>query len=91
MVGFLKQTLDSQGYGYTGLTASETECPATAQTGDGAYLGWSNADASVVIGSLVSDGHARFGIFRGQRFTPLPKLPVSVPVPAGMLVGTVAW
>jgi hypothetical protein len=89
-VGFLMATKNS-GDSYLGITAGETECPATAQTGDGAYIGWSNADGSIVIGSLVWDGHARFGIFRGQRFTPLPKLPVSMPVPTGMLVGTDAW
>jgi hypothetical protein len=91
MVGFLKQTLDSQGYGYTGLTASETECPATAQAGDGAYIGWSNGDGSVLIGSLVWDGHTRFGIFRGRRFTPLPALPISMPAGNGVLLGTDAW
>ena len=37
------------------------------------------------------DGQARFGIFRGSRFTSLPALPVSVPVPAGVFAGTVAW
>ena len=90
-VGFLESTENSQGGGYLGLTAGETECPGTAQTGDGAYLGWSNEDGTVLVGSLVWDGHVRFGIFRGQRFTPLPALPVSVPVPAGELAGTIAW
>jgi hypothetical protein len=46
---------------------------------------------SVVIGSLVWDGHLRFGVFRNGRFTPLPALPVSVPVPTGVLIGTYDW
>jgi hypothetical protein len=59
---------------------------------DGGYIGWASADGSTVIGSLVwDDGHARFGIFHDGRFTPLPKLPVSWPVPAGELMGTDAW
>lgn len=45
----------------------------------------------MLVGSLAWDGHVRFGIFRGSQFTALPALPVSVPVPAGVLVGTVAW
>ena len=91
IVGFLKSTLNSQGGSFMGVTTREPECPATAAPGDGAYIGWSNTDASVLIGSLVWDGHVRFGIFRGNRFTPLPKLPVSMPTPAGVLIGTDAW
>jgi hypothetical protein len=30
-------------------------------------------------------------IFRGSAFTPLPALPASLPVPAGVLNGNVAW
>jgi hypothetical protein len=90
-IGFLGSTKDGLGESYLGLTTGETECPGAAQASDGAYIGWSNADGSVLIGSLAWDGHVRFGIFRGSRFTPLPALPVSVPVPAGVLVGTVAW
>jgi hypothetical protein len=67
------------------------ECPSQVQTGDGAYIGWANADGSVIIGSQVWAGHERFGIFRGGNFTPLPALPVSVPVPAGVMDGTGAW
>jgi hypothetical protein len=67
------------------------DCPGKAQAGDGAYIGWSNADGSVLIGSLVWDGHVRFGIFRGQQFTPLPALPLSFPPPVGVLSGTDAW
>jgi hypothetical protein len=69
----------------------ELDCPDKAQAGDGAYIGWSNADGSVLIGSLVWDGHVRFGIFRGKRFTPLPALPLSFPPPVGVLSGTDAW
>ena len=71
--------------------ASRIRCPGTARAGDGAYIGWSNADGSVLIGSLVWGGHVRFGIFRGDRFTPLPALPPSFPPPAGVLSGTDAW
>ena len=90
-IGFLESTEDGLGDSYLGLTAGETECPATAQAGDGAYIGWSNADGSVLVGSLAWDGRARFGIFRGSRFTPLPALLVAVPEPAGVPVGLVAW
>jgi hypothetical protein len=39
----------------------------------------------------VWDGHVRFGLFRDGQFTPLPSLPVSVPVPTGALIGTYDW
>ena len=58
---------------------------------DGAYIGWASADGSAVIGSLMWDGHLRFGLFRDGQFTPLPPLPVSVPVPTGALIGTYDW
>jgi hypothetical protein len=44
-----------------------------------------------VIGSLVWDGHTRFGLFDDGQFTPLPALPISVPVPTGVLIGTYDW
>ena len=72
----------------------ETECPSQAKTGDGAYIGWASADGSYLIGSLVWNGHSRFGIFtsvNGFHFTPLPALPPSMPTPAGILDGTDAW
>lgn len=90
-IGFVESTQDGLGESYIGLKAGETECPDAAQASDGAYIGWSNADGSVLVGSLAWDGHVRFGIFRGSQFTALPALPVSVPVPAGVLAGTVAW
>jgi hypothetical protein len=89
-VSFMEATTSSSG-GFTGTTAGEPECPGKAKLGDGAYIGWSNADGSVLIGSLVWDGHVRFGIYRGQRFTPLPALPLSFPPPVGVLSGTDAW
>ena len=67
------------------------ECSAHAAYPDGAYIGWANADGSVVIGSLVWDDHVRFGLFRDGRFTALPSLPVSVPVPIAVLIGTYDW
>jgi len=91
LVGFLEETKDAHGDVESSLADFETECSAYAAYPDGAYIGWSNADASVVIGSLVWDGHLRFGLFRDGRFTPLPALPVSVPVPTGVLIGTYDW
>jgi hypothetical protein len=73
------------------LAASESECPGQVQAGDGAYIGWTNADGTILIGSLVWNGHSRFGIYRGGRFTPLPELPASMPTRTGVLVGTDAW
>jgi hypothetical protein len=91
LVGFLEETKGGQAGVESNLTDFETECSAHAAYPDGAYLGWANADGSVVIGSLVWDGHVRFGLFRDGRFTPLPALPVSVPVPTGVLIGTYDW
>jgi hypothetical protein len=71
--------------------ASVTECSGQAQPGDGAYLGWAHKDGGILIGSLVRNGHSRFGIFRYDQYTPLPALPISMPLPAGVLVGTDAW
>jgi DNA-binding beta-propeller fold protein YncE len=67
-----------------------TECSGQLLAGDGAYIDWSNA--SVMVGSLVTNGHSRFGIFSFDgTFTPLPALPISGPTPAGMPLGTDAW
>jgi hypothetical protein len=90
-VGFLEKTKDDQDGVESNLTDFETECSAHAAYPDGAYIGWANTDGSVVIGSLVWDGHVRFGLFRDGRFTPLPALPTSVPVPTGVLIGTDDW
>jgi hypothetical protein len=90
-IGFLEEIKDGQGSVPTSLVDFEPECSAQAGDTDGAYVGWANADGSVVIGSLVWDGHVRFGLFRDGRFTPLPALPVSVPVPTGVLIGTYDW
>jgi hypothetical protein len=90
-VGFLQETKGGQGGIPMSLADVETECSARAGDYDGAYLGWASADGSTVIGSLLWDGHLRFGVFRGGRFTSLPALPTSVPVPAGVLIGTYDW
>jgi hypothetical protein len=84
LVGFLQETKGGQGGVPMMLDDFETDCPAQSGDSDGAYIGWANADGSVVIGSLVWDGRLRFGVFRNGRFTPLPALPVSVPVPTGV-------
>lgn len=68
-----------------------SECPSPAAPDNAAYLGWANADSSVIIGSEICAGHARFGIFSGSGFTPLPALPMSLPVRAGVLDGTFPW
>jgi hypothetical protein len=75
---------------YVGL-ASGSYCSAQGEPVNGAYIGWANADGTEVVGSQVCGGQSRFGIFRGSTFTPLPALPDSVPVPAGVMDGTVAW
>ena len=91
LIGFLEETTHGQGGVESNLTDFETECSAQTGDTDGAYIGWANADGSTVIGSLLWDGHARFGMFRDGRFTPLPALPVSVSVPTGILIGTYDW
>jgi hypothetical protein len=91
LVGFLEETEFDQGGVESNLTDFETDCSAKVAYPDGAYIGWASADGGTVIGSLLWDGHVRFGLFRDGRFTPLPALPVSVPVPAGVLIGTYDW
>jgi hypothetical protein len=91
LVGFLEETKGGHGGVPMMLDDFETECAAQAGDYDGAYLGWANADGSVVIGLELWDGHLRFGVFRLGRFTSLPALPTSVPVPPGVLIGTYDW
>jgi hypothetical protein len=88
-IGFLEETSGDPGDVAANLADVESECSAGYP--DGAYIGWASADGSAVIGSLVWDGHVRFGLFRDGQFTPLPSLPVSVPVPTGALIGTYDW
>ena len=89
-IGFLRVTHDSQGATYQGMGVS-SDCPRLTAPDNAAYLGWANADGSVIIGSELCAGHARFGIFSGGGFTPLPALPNSLPVTTGVLEGTLAW
>ena len=70
----MRTTHDSRGGSYLGLDTG-SDCPSQAKPGNGAYIGWANADGSEVIGSQVCAGQSRFGIFRGSKFTPLPALP----------------
>lgn len=91
VIGFLQEIKSGQGDLPVTLVGSEPECTATSGDSDGAYLGWANADGSVLIGSQRWDGHLRFGLFRDGRFTALPALPVSVPVATGVLIGTYDW
>jgi hypothetical protein len=88
-IGFLRSYGSSQA-SYVGLE-SGSYCSAQAEPVNGAYIGWANADGSAVIGSQVCGGQSRFGIFRGSKFTPLPALPNSLPVPAGVMDGTFVW
>jgi hypothetical protein len=90
-LGFVRQQVTAQGGTETSFYDGETTGTGPAAPGDGAYLGWANADGSVVVGSLVRDGQAHFGIFRDGTFTALPALPPSAPRPAGALLGTVTW
>jgi hypothetical protein len=89
-IGFLRATNLTGGGSYMGLDIGSA-CDSRAEPVNGAYLGWSNSDGSEVLGSLVCGGHSRFGVFRGKTFTPLPALPHSLPVPTGVLDGTIAW
>jgi hypothetical protein len=89
-IGFLRATHTAGGGGYEGLNTGAA-CDSRAEPVNGAYLGWSNPDGSEVLGSLVCGGRSRFGIFRGRTFTPLPAPPDSLPVPTGVLDGTLAW
>jgi len=90
-IGFLRVTHDSQDATYQGMEVA-SECPSPANPDNTAYLGWANTDGSVIIGSEICAGHARFGIFNGGGgFTPLPALPMSPPGQAGVLDGTFAW
>jgi hypothetical protein len=88
-IGFLIST-GGQGESYLGLH-SGSYCSAQAEPVSGAYIGWANTDGSEVLGSQVCGRQSRFGIFRGSTFTPLPALPNSLPVPAGVMDGTIAW
>jgi hypothetical protein len=88
-IGFLR----SYGNSHEGVEGLESGsyCSAAAEPVSGAYIGWASADGSEVIGSQVCGRQSRFGIFRGSTFTPLPALPSSLPLPAGVMDGTVAW
>jgi hypothetical protein len=94
-VGFMKQTSMSGGGTETEFPDGESTSATEAKSGVGAYLGWANADGSVLIGSLVPDGKTRFGIFRGSKFTGYPALPVARPWPVGsagnITPGSIAW
>jgi len=54
-----------------------TECSGQGRPQDGAYIAWTNAGGTVIIGSLVLNGHSRFGIFTDGNpgLTPLPPPP----------------
>lgn len=86
----MRVTHDSQDATYQRMDVA-SECPSPTNPDNAASLGWASADGSVIIGSEVCAGHARFGIFSGGGFTPLPALPISLPVRARVLDGTFAW
>jgi hypothetical protein len=86
--GFLRQTPYGQGGSETEVVDRVSGCSDQAQPGEGAYIGWANADGSVVIGSFVCGQRSRFGVFRGNGFAPLPASP---PLTSGVLYGTDAW
>src|SRR5579859_2320608 len=62
LIGFLEEIKDGAGALPVNLLDFETECSADVSYPDGAYIGWANADASIVIGSVVWAGHVRFGL-----------------------------
>jgi hypothetical protein len=43
------------------------------------------------IGTVYTPAGTTVTCNAAQRFTPLPPLPVSMPTPTGMLIGTDAW
>lgn len=86
--GFLLATKNSPDGGYLGLSAG-SDC--TDQNQAGAYIGWANADGSVIVGSQVCGDQSRFGIFRGGKFTQLPALPDSTFLATGVMEGNFAW
>ena len=79
-IGFMRAVRQSHGH-YWDLDAG-TGCASQAGSPDGAYVGWANADGSVLIGAEVCGGQSRFGVFRGGEFTPLPLPPVLPKPPA---------
>jgi hypothetical protein len=85
--GFLRQVPYGQGGSETEVVDRTSGCSDQARPGEGAYIGWANADGSLVIGSFVCDQQSRFGVFRSDGFAPLPALPL----PSGVLDGTAAW
>ena len=75
-VGFVEDNDGAHGGVTTSLADATQECPGQPGDSDGAYLGWASPDGSTLIGSIIADGHLRFGSFRDGRFTQLPALPV---------------
>jgi hypothetical protein len=91
-VGFVREKHFPDGSSVRGIVAAAPLRTTKAGPEDGAYIGWANADGTVVIGSTIADGKTRFGIFRNGRFSALPALPgAGALVPAGVLYGADAW
>ena len=91
-VGFVFQKQFRDGSSLRGMSAGAPLKTTKAGPEDGAYLGWANADGTVVIGTTIADGKTRFGIFRNGRFSALPALPgAGALVPAGVLYGADVW
>jgi hypothetical protein len=91
-VGFMIMKHYGNGGSESGMIVAAPVKTTKAGPDDGAYLGWANADGSVVIGSTIAQGRTRFGIFRNGRFSPLPALPgAGALVPAGVLYGADVW
>jgi hypothetical protein len=92
-VGFVWEETTSNGGGGFGIGVSEPECPGQVAAPDayGPHIGWTSANGTEIIGLLLWQGHQRFGVFDGGKYTPLPALPNSWGDPAIVLNGAEAF
>ena len=75
---------------YVGL-ASGSSAPPRAGRSTAPTSAGQTPMGSEVCGSGMAGGHGRYLGSSCSTFTPLPALPDSVPVPAGVMDGNVAW
>lgn len=89
-IGWLAPAVNGKASSETRFFTGASARPPGSGSAD-AYIGWASADGSVVLGSVVKGGQSRFGVFHAATFSALPALPASLPGPAGVLPGAVAW